>query len=675
MAITPENPNAIPEPTAISGETGGGVNTPASVSPETDSGISTPVSVTPKTDSGISTPSSVTPELSGEVIAPTSVSSQAAGGPVAPSALSPLAPAGINRTLSPLFNFNSDLPLPDSLTYSRGSSATYLEQYTDPLGRHAVRLSNDYVGSVENLTFYSDTFDNSSWDRGTNSIDPQIDYTNKSPINNVPSYKFVEDSALNIVKTLSSNVITVPNGVNVTHSALVKAGTISKIALYDNVKLTGILFDIKNQSIVQKIGTITGSIVYVSNGWYRLSVTFLTTSTTARLRFYVDSFSTYTRTGNFINVANAQTTVSSKPLPYVKTLDTAVTKTFTASPRVETLGLLTEGSTTNEFVNSEDLFFNWSKVNTTVTQNAELAPDQTFSADRIFDTAVSGSHYTTITLPIVAGNNTVSIYVKSGSLSQFGMAVFYDSTSAQALFDLITHGASGIVNCIPRIEDVADGWKRVSVSFVATTTNTKTIELRLAKGGNRVYDGDANGYVNVWGIQLERLPFASSYIRTELSAVSRGRDIVEATETRVEKNATILLDGSYTAGADSGADGGRLLFSFDDGTGANRYVFINAGGVANAFQSRVGGVIQNSATSGILDTVETSTVVAVSISQNETNFYYSGSLVSTQSTNSQPLASQLIIGSGLGGGSQAYGHIKRIELYDLALTANEVKAL
>ena len=80
---------------------------------------------------------------------------------------------------------------------------------------------------------------------------------------------------------------------------------------------------------------------------------------------------------------------------------------------LESLGLLIEESSTNEFPFSEDFSsFVWTKVNTTVTTNAATSPDGTSTADRLQIGTTNGIVNNNIVGP-VGSNSTVSMWVKA----------------------------------------------------------------------------------------------------------------------------------------------------------------------------------------------------------------------------------------------------------------------
>ena len=137
----------------------------------------------------------------------------------------------------------------------------------------------------------------------------------------------------------------------------------------------------------------------------------------------------------------------------------------------------------------------------TITENTHTAPDGTSSGIYMADT-ISGATGTTVSGNVVrqqwtAGTSvkhTVSIYVKLLTATQ---ATIY-----------IRDGATGSVSSASAIPNTRN-WQRVVVTSSAALTNSTT---------HSFYFGNTNGTIAVWGSQIERSDYVSSYIKTEAGA-------------------------------------------------------------------------------------------------------------------------------------------------------------
>ena len=196
-----------------------------------------------------------------------------------------------------------------------------------------------------------------------------------------------------------------------------------------------------------------------------------------------------------------------KPLPFVTSRASTATRvnklglieTVGAGiPRVDYLGntkgaYLLEPQSTNLVPYSEDLT-TLTKTNTTITANQAISPDGTLNADEIIGTGFARSVYA-----IGSGDITVSCYVKSndGSNKDFKMGAGSLGASGNSTFT-----ATG-------------EWQRFTHTF--STTAQSTDFGFFASGGTSLG-------LYLFGWQLEQSSYATSYIPTAGSAITRLAD-------------------------------------------------------------------------------------------------------------------------------------------------------
>ncbi|MGL6378188.1 phage head spike fiber domain-containing protein [Aeromonas hydrophila] len=184
-------------------------------------------------------------------------------------------------------------------------------------------------------------------------------------------------------------------------------------------------------------------------------------------------------------------------------------------PRFEREGLLIEGQSTNIVPRSTDMslspwytgFGGTGKV-PVITSNYGIAPDGSQSASRVVldkgaGTDPSNDSTVMCTLSTVAGTTyTLSVWMKStdGAATQ-KVSLSLNGTMATTV-------------------TVTGEWRRYSVTALATdSSRIPRLQLRGGAGTSDTAD------LLAWGWQQEALPFASSYIPTTGSAVTRAADI------------------------------------------------------------------------------------------------------------------------------------------------------
>jgi len=199
----------------------------------------------------------------------------------------------------------------------------------------------------------------------------------------------------------------------------------------------------------------------------------------------------------------------------------------------ESLGLLVEEARTNLVLRSEE-FDNayWSKTGATITPNATAAPNETTTADKLVETAVSNLHFAgAISLGLGSNVYTVSVFAKAAERTEISIFMNTSVTRRTQFFNLSTGalGAnSGGLTC--SIQAFANGWYKCSITLNAAETLLDVVYTTALSGTNN-YLGDATSGVFLWGAQLEAGTFPTSYIPTTSSTVTRAADVASMTGT------------------------------------------------------------------------------------------------------------------------------------------------
>jgi hypothetical protein len=254
----------------------------------------------------------------------------------------------------------------------------------------------------------------------------------------------------------------------------------------------------------------------------------------------------YTGTGNGsvflwgaqLNIANMEGGVTSSLTTYYPTTTAAYyAPRFDYNPStLQPLGLLIEEARTNSVSYSEQ-FDNafWSKTDVTVTQNAAVAPDGTLTADKlIVNNGTTGSNLNIS--PTFANSTpyTGSIYAKVGEWNWLEIELRSETTNIlRAWFDL-SNGVVGTVNAgmTATITSVGNGWYRCTATRTTAATNTSTrLRYYSTNADNSNTTGDGTSGIFIWGAQLEAGAFATSYIPTTTTALTRNADVASMTGT------------------------------------------------------------------------------------------------------------------------------------------------
>ena len=188
-----------------------------------------------------------------------------------------------------------------------------------------------------------------------------------------------------------------------------------------------------------------------------------------------------------------------------------------------------------------------SQFQSTLSANTDVAPNGLTTADRLFETAVTGDHHDRQNFTVTANATySYSRFLHAGNNRTWACLIIrggapVTTNRCEAWFNLAT-GAKGSVRNIGSatgtksfIEPLGGGWYRCTVTgainggitAVDGVTSTSTGDLVAGTGGSV---GDATAYIIIWGEQFEdNSPFPSSYAfgATGATTQSRNPDILD----------------------------------------------------------------------------------------------------------------------------------------------------
>lgn len=202
----------------------------------------------------------------------------------------------------------------------------------------------------------------------------------------------------------------------------------------------------------------------------------------------------------------------------------------------------------------------WTPTRTTVAANQATAPDGTNTADALLETTDDGNHY--IEQSHTAGEVspwTGSHYVKANGRT-YARLLITDNAVASFQADINLSNGSVIANpsdagnwsgTVVRVEDVGDGWYRLSLSgSLSTSGQGLTFNIYSMKDSTTIsYVGDVTKGLYLWGGQFEGLSFPTSPILTVGSAVTRNADSLYFTLPALDPPRAMTV---YAEGIDRG---------------------------------------------------------------------------------------------------------------------------
>ena len=425
---------------------------------------------------------------------------------------------------------------------------------------------------------------------------------------------------------------------------------------------------IGNGTNLLNIGTFHTSIEPVSNGWYRISISFNSDVTQFRIQPENDSSGTITADSS-VYVQHAQLEIGLTSTEYIESgATTGLAGLLEDSPRFDYSGgascpsLLLEPSRTNLFEQSEyyeDTFWEAASAGggsaPIVTTNYATSPEGVQNATRIqFDASSSGSSSdrsrirTTITIPTDNVDYTQSFYIKSTNGTEQKISFLMDNSQQQ-------------------IMTITSEWQR----FDATRQHT---------GATGIYGLDlrsnfaSTSDILVYAGQLEEGSYPTSYIPNHSGgSVTREADSCSdagTSSTFNDAEGVLYLEASAI---DNGSS--EKAIAINDGTTNNR---INIRIVNNTIKGLVilgGSLVCN--ISYTATSVITSNKIAFKYKRNDFALWLNGVEVGTDTSGSIFPADTLNELSFDYGGASAffYGNVEQVLYFPTALSDVELTAL
>lgn len=506
----------------------------------------------------------------------------------------------------------------------------------------------------------------------------------QAPNSTLSADKLVETTA-NSQHVLRGQSIAYTLGTTYVFSCYVKAAERTAISVVSFNGATDITSRF-NLSTGTKISG-NGSITNVGNGWYRVSNTFTNASAVTTIfgcQVYLEDSAgntTYTGDGTSgLYVWGAQLSDSASLDPYVYNPVSAPTAQAYYAPRfdydpvtLQPKGLLIEEARTNIVIQSENISSTpWVKSIATTTLDAGIV-DPSGRTGTVYYPAISEITQT------FNGNSATTISVsffgkkRTGSSNDAIVLDFFQQTAGTAVnlgsyaFQMaVSNPDATYVKNVIRTQ-YPNGWFRFTFQLLANTgagagnfTATSRIDIE---------GGIAQNYI--WGIQIELNAFATSYIPTQASQVTRAADtaVIQGSNFSSWYNQN---EGTVYSEASSFST--RPIIAIDDGSMNNRYQITFGTGYIPNFAA-----VSNGAVSADLYTTSltqgSSARITGAYKLNDFALSANGSFVPVDTSGALPSLVNIMRLGAWQTGAILNGHIKSINYYPQRLSNATLQAI
>ena len=583
-----------------------------------------------------------------------------------------------------LLDFANTKALDPRITFTRSTTATYYDGVTT-------------AKAEENLLTYSEQFDNAAWAKTNatvtaNATTAPDGTTTADTINGSAGSAYILEA------------LTVTSGITYTFSVYAKANTTNflQIAGGSSGFGTGVWanFDLSGGTVGTTGALTTASIQSIGSGWYRCVITGTATASISPGNIFalipVESSSATrfpTNAGTTsIYVWGAQLEQRSSATAYTATTTQAITNyipvlqtaasgvpRFDHNPTTdESLGLLIEEQRTNICLQSEDFSTTWTNQESTEEVNVAIAPSGTLTADKLIPTTANDSHWISQSVTPTAAAHTFSFYAKAAGYSIVQVLNGTDATD-RINFDLSNGTVGSATTYTGTITAVGNGWYRCTATYTTSATTSAWTRIAIVPSSTSAraaaFAGNGFSGVFLWGAQFELGAFATSYIPTVASTVTRNADSAQMTGTNFSgwfsaDQGTLYAEASQpTIFASS-----RTVASINSTTTTSYFnIYRQSAGPVNGFTSPSNAVLTTSRNA------VANTAWKASLSwQSGTVYFTAGgdAVVNAAYTTYLPSLNTFEIGNvGTGGAQNFNGQIRKIAYYPLRVTNAQLQAL
>jgi len=315
--------------------------------------------------------------------------------------------------------------------------------------------------------------------------------------------------------------------------------------------------------------------------------------------------------------------------------------------------LLLEPQRTNLIPYSED-FSNaaWIKGSSTVNENQVISPDGTLNADLIVTSAAGGGVSDGIG---GSGDYSFSVFAKYKDI-QF---IRLRSTSSYAWFDIENGSVGTTISALDaKIEYYGNGWYRCTL--VGNNSNTIVQVTCTEQNGANV----GFGSVYLWGAQFEAGSYATSYIPTQGSAVTRVADVCSQTPPSGiigQTDGTLFVEFPNINNT-------FAFIGLTAGSNNNRMVIYSSGDNILTAQFRQLGTIKLQGSSNFISGV---VKASLSFSSTESIFYVNGIQIAVGTASAWESLNEITLNQA----NQIGARVSQIKYYNERLTNAELQAL
>ena len=341
--------------------------------------------------------------------------------------------------------------------------------------------------------------------------------------------------------------------------------------------------------------------------------------------------------------------------------------------------LLLEPSRTNLITYSEDFNNTYLTKSGSSAKSEFASPSGDLIAFKLVENIDTVEHYIKRSIANPIGFYTWSLFVKAGGRKYIVFRTNADGGAYKnACFDVEsgTIVYDGLHQSKAEIQSFNNGWFRVSAYVKETSGTTRNYQIHISDSpitdnGAISYTGNGVSGVYIYGAQLETGSYATSYIPTSGSAVTRLVDVCSQT---VPDGVIGQTEGTMFVDCKINAQGTYTGFSLSDGTTSNEVIVRFTTTDRIEYYLRSGGSQPFGGGTTAFDT-DSRVKVAIAYKSGDSVFYVNGTEVASSTNTTIPLNLSKVKFSRGNSTADFSGITKNFKVYNTRLSNSELAAL
>ena len=293
--------------------------------------------------------------------------------------------------------------------------------------------------------------------------------------------------------------------------------------------------------------------------------------------------------------------------------------------------------------------------------------DSPTGAFKLVEDTSTGSHVLSSSSAVVPNGSDVTYSVFAKANERDFMLIWDSASNRGYSFDLAngTTGVPIVSGAVPKIETYPNGWYKCSIISTVPSTTARMSIYTMKSISLYSYQGDGVSGIDIFGAQVEALPYSTSYIPTSGSSVTRVQDVANNfgdVNTFNSSELTIIIDFIHLQELYTSE-----TYIYSLGSDSDNAIWLRKESGTDSLTFRIRTLGVNQVTLSGLNIVSGLSKMAFKCKNGDISIWYNGNEINT-SLASMTLPLSNIFNFNLFGSQISNNKVKQVQVYKEALT-------